>query len=608
VARTAHYVKRNAGLEQPGEVIWLDTETHPQWTALERCVHRLWFGWACYRRRKTHGKWTAPEWFRFETKSEFWRWVESKARPRSRLYLFCHNTSFDLPVLDAFGELPRLGWMLTRAIIDAPPTIVHFRRGATTLCLLDTLNIWRMPLQALGKSIGSPKLPLPQPDDPRDDWDRYARQDVQIIHDACIQWWQWLVDNDLGGFAPTLASQAFRTYRHRFMQTQILAHANEPALELARASYVGGRCEAHHIGEVAGPITLVDVNSMYPAVMRGRRYPHKLMGFDDRHASRTLAKYLHSHECTATVDLVTDVPAYPVVIGGRLCFPVGKFTATLASPELRLAVASGHVTGCSRIAVFHGAEIFTPFVDWFWSQRRAAQEADNGPLAWNYKILMNSLYGKFGQRGFVWEEDSRIDDLSACSWLHRDMATGETLSYRQLCGLVQVRSTEGESRDSVPEIAATVTSAARVLLWRLMLKTGLENIYYCDTDSLHVNAEGASRLADEIDPAGLGKLKIEGVFDSAEFRGAKDYRLGAAWKIKGIRKNAAQVTPSRYRQAEWTSLRGLVRSGRLSSPSTSIVEKNLTRLYTKGVVEPGGRVSPLVLDVKPATDGGRDPE
>ena len=592
----------------PGEVIWFDTETKPDWIDLEACVHRLWFGMACYRRRTRRGAWTKPDWFRFETRAEFWRWVETKARPRAKLYAFCHNTSFDLPVLDAFSELPRRGWEMKRAIIDAPPTIIHFQRGTTTLCLLDTLNVWKMSLDDLGKKIGSRKLTMPDQDAPRAEWDHYARQDVTVIHDACMGWWKWLAENDLGGFAPTLASQAFRTYRHRFMQTKILAHASEPALAIARASYAGGRCEAFHIGAVDGPVTVVDVNSMYPAVMRGRLYPNKLLGFDDRYAERTLAHCLMTHECIATVDLVTDMPAYPSIIGEKLCFPVGRFSATLASPELRAAVHAGHVTGCSRIAVFHGAEIFTGFVDWFWSERRRAQDDGNEPLAWCYKIMMNSLYGKFGQRGYVWEEEARIPDLSARCWTYRDTVTGETLSYRQLCGLVQVRSTEGESRDSAPEIAATVTSAARVLLWRLMQKAGIENIYYCDTDSLHVNAAGAARLADEIMPTELGGLKIEGVFDSAEYRGAKDYRLGAAWKIKGIRKSATQVTPARFRQAKWTSLRGLVRSGLLSSPSTSVVEKNLTRLYTKGVVEPGGRVSPLTLGVKPATDGGRDPE
>ena len=606
--RAAHYIKRNAGLEMPSEVIWFDTETRPEWIGLEECVHRLWFGWACYRRRTRRGAWTSPDWYRFETRAEFWAWVETKARARAKLYLFCHNTSFDLPVLDAFGELPRLGWEMKRAIIDAPPTIVHFRRGSTTLCLLDTLNLWRMSLDDLATKIGSQKLPMPGQEASRAEWDRYARQDVTVIHDALMGWWSWLTANDLGGFAPTLASQAYRTYRHRFMPAKILAHASEPALAIARASYVGGRCEAFHIGAVDGPVTVVDLTANYPAVMRGRRYPHKLLGFDERHAERTLARCLMSHECIATVDLVTDMPAYPSILGEKLCFPVGRFSATLASPELRAAVQAGHVTGCSRIAVFHGAEIFTGFVDWFWAQRRRALEEGNEPLAWNFKIMMNSLYGKFGQRGYVWDEEARIPDLSARCWTYRDTVTGETLSYRQLCGLVQVRSTEGESRDSVPEIAATVTSAARVLLWTLMQKAGLENIYYCDTDSLHVTAEGASRLADEIDPAGLGMLKIEGVFDSAEYCGAKDYRLGAAWKIKGIRKSAAQVTPSIFRQQQWTSLKGLVRAGQLSSPATSMVEKRLSRRYTKGSIGPGGRVSPLVMGVDDPPEGGRDPE
>ena len=41
-------------------------------------------------------------------------------RKKTKLYMFCHNTAFDLPVLDAFKALPNREYKLIRAVIDAP--------------------------------------------------------------------------------------------------------------------------------------------------------------------------------------------------------------------------------------------------------------------------------------------------------------------------------------------------------------------------------------------------------------------------------------------------------------------------------------------------------
>lgn len=591
--RRGHWIKHNRGCEMPAECIWFDTETHPNQRDAATVVHRLWFGFGLYRRRHRGDQWTPPDWVRFETRAAFWDWVIDRCRPRSRVFMFCHNTNFDLPVLDAFGELTARDFVIKRAIIDAPPTIVTFRRGTTTITLLDTLNLWRMKLDELGAMVGTPKLVMPAADAPRAEWDRYARQDVQVLHDACLNWWRWLIDNDLGGFAPTLASQAFRSYRHRFMPHRILAHDNVAALELSRASYNGGRCECFRLGVVPGPVTVLDVNSMFPACMADGVFPRRLYGYDDRWPERTLMRYAKSHVCVARVVLRVRQPIYPMRVDGRLCFPVGEFTTSLCGDELRHALNTGAVAKVEAVAVFEAAPIFSAFIAWFWAARRKAMADGDRTRAWLNKILMNSLYGKFGQRGMHWDEASRTSDLSARSWLHYDMETGETVRYRQLCGLVQQRTVEGESRDSVPEIAACVTAAARLRLWRLMVKAGLDNVYYVDTDGLHLSAAGAAALEDEIDPAKLGALKVEGVFAEAEYRGAKDYRLGEVWKIKGVRKSAVEVSPGVFRQEQWSSLRGILAAGRLDDPTTRQIEKRLTRVYRKGVIADGGLVLPL---------------
>jgi hypothetical protein len=66
--------------------------------------------------------------------------------------------------------------------------------------------------------------------------------------------------------------------------------------------------------------------------------------------------------------------------------------------------------------------------------------------------------------------------------------------------------------------------------------------------------------------------------------------------IKGIRKNAIEVSEGVYEQEIWPSFKGLMRS---ESPNDYIVKtqtKILSRKYTKGDVSKNGVVTPFLID------------
>lgn len=594
--RTAHYLRDNLNSEMPSQAVWFDTETQPEKLNENTIRHHLWFGWAAYARRLRSDRWSNPQWLRFTSAPELWTWIDARTRPGTKLFCFCHNTNFDLPVLDTFANLPALGWALKQACIDAPPTILNFRRGKRTLCILDTLNLWRMPLKQLGEMVGTSKLAMPKPDALSDEWDRYARQDVQVILDACLQWWRFLRENDMGGFAPTLAGQALRSYRHRFMPAKILIDDNADALALARSSYLGGRCECFRLGAVVGPITCLDINSMYPSVMRANTFPARLLGVTHARSSYAIDKYRVTHCLIADVSLDTDEPVYPKIVDKRLCFPVGRFRAVLAGPELLHALDHGAVSRVHATAVYHGADLFTAFVDELHGRRLEFQAAGNVQAAWLYKILLNSLYGKFGQRGLIWESLGQVPDLSARVWTEVSFETGERDEYRQLGGLVQKLAGESEGRDSSPAVASYVTSYARLALWELIEEAGREHVHYVDTDSLFVDPAGLQALSSRLHPTRLGALKVECEAPDAAIYGPKDYRLGTKERHKGVRAAARWTGPATLMQEQWSSLRGGARRGDLSLATTARVGKTLSRHYLKGTVGENGRVSPFVLN------------
>lgn len=593
--RFPHYLGDNRASQMPAACVWLDTETRPVRRTDGSEEHHLTFGYAAYRRRRHGQVWTTPEWLRFEDTATLWDWLLAKTRAKTRLHVFAHNFGFDFPVLAGFSVLRDRGWTLNSAIVDAPPIVLDYRQGNRTLRFVDTLNLWRMPLAAIGQRIGLDKLTMPAPDAPAAEWDAYGRRDVEVLMAATLQWFRFLTDHDLGGFGVTLAQQAMKAYRHRFRDCPIFIDGNPRADALSREAYVGGRVECFEIGRREGRYHHIDVNSMYPAVMRDYTYPVKLRGHWRRVNVSDLIDECDSGCCVARVTVETDTPIYPAVRDGRLIFPVGRFVTSLATPELREALKRGHVAAAHECAAYERGRPFGSFIRTLYQMRRdfAAQGDEVGK--WLTKILMNSLYGKFGQSGRRFEIDGEADDDSIAVWTEIDADSGEVHRMRQFGGIVQREIREPESRDSFPALAAHVTSHARMVLWRGIEQAGIANVLYCDTDCLLVNDEGLRRVRSLLHPDSLGAWKLEGSYDRVEIWGPKDYVFGDVRRLKGVRPSAEWVSNDTVEQDLFVGFRGLLQEGQLSAPVVRRVQKRLARQYLKGAVQPSGRVLPFAL-------------
>ena len=615
--RPPHFIKPNHRTALPSSCIWVDTETQavPQPDGSEH--HVLSFGWAVHRRRIKGLRWSPPEWFRFDTRQEFWDWALAKTSKGKRTYIFAHNWGFDAPVLGAFSVLPARGWQPYKAILDGPPVWIPFRlpepvphvwtrvvdrmkkkrrpKVQRSLVLMDTLNIWRMPLERVGSSIGLPKLKMPSPDASQTVWDLYGLRDVEIIERAVLEWCRFLVEHDLGNFSMTLAAQAFAAYRHRFMPVKIFCDSKPKALELAREALHGGRTECFRLGEHTGPLYLVDVNSLYPAMMARFPYPTKLRGVYKHLTIDKLVDLEQDNSLCCRCEIETDEPVYGVVHDTRLVFPTGKLVTTLCTPELVYAIAKGHLKRPLATAVYTQDLIFREYVEYFWKMRQDAERSENDVLAEQCKLMLNSLYGKFGQRGRHWEDAGEAEDDVALTWRQVNADTGEQKRYRKFAGLLQELTDTGESFNSHPSIAAHVTAYGRMHMWCLIQRAGIHNVYYMDTDSLLLNAVGFEKLEDEISYNKLGRLKLERAVDRAELRGVKDYTLDDVTKVKGVRKDAIWEARDKVRQTQFTGLKGLLASGQVDAPVVRQITKHLSRDYKKGFVQQDGTVLPLNL-------------
>lgn len=593
--RSPHWLAPSHGAVYPVNCIWFDTETDYKLDAQDRQHHFLDFGFAAHRRKIPNGNWSKPDWLRFTTNKEFWEFVDNKTRPKVKLYLFAHNGAFDLPTTHAFHNLPSLGYKLVSAVADAPPLILKWRKENKTIVFIDTLNIWRMPLAKLGKSIGLPKLSMPPKNASRKLWDAYGKRDTEIIMQACLNWWQFLEENDYGSFAPTLASQSMSTFRHRFMKHRIFIDSNEKALEIARKSYVGGRTEAHRLGKYKGKFYYVDFNSMYPDVMHKNNFPHKLVGVYKNPSMSEINKWIDHFAMIVECEIETEEPIYPIIHDKRLVFPVGNFRVSLCGPEFRIALDRGHVKNMYRIALYDQAPIFKDFIaEMYPLKEKAAKEGDIMRKDF-FKILQNSLYGKTGQRGRRFEVIGECDVNEIAVWTELDIDAGEVIRKRRFGGLEQSWINEGESKDSFPAIASYVTSYARVKLWNAMELAGLENVYYNDTDSLLLNERGFKKIEALIDATKLGALALESEHKEIIIYGAKDYVLDGVQKTKGVRKTADWIDQNSVIQDVFVGFKGLLMEGDLTGPIVFRQKKTLSREYKKGLPQTNGKVKPLRL-------------
>lgn len=168
---------------------------------------------------------------------------------------------------------------------------------------------------------------------------------------------------------------------------------------------------------------------------------------------------------------------------------------------------------------------------------------------------------------------------------------------RSFGGIVQEWRDVGEARDSMPAIAACITSQARMALWRGMCLAGRENVLYVDTDSLVVNLEGLARMDAVLGEDELGAWTVEHRFQEITLYGPKDYEFGDKKRTKGVRRNAEWLAEDHVRQDKFEGFRGLLRAGSLDAPIVSKVEKHLAREYLKGTVGQDGRVEPFVLSL-----------
>jgi hypothetical protein len=301
----------------------------------------------------------------------------------------------------------------------------------------------------------------------------------------------------------TIASHAMRVFRIHFMRREIY-QPNRNIESFVRDSYFGGRCEIYNYKK--SKVNHYDINSLYPTAMLHSvpvdyLYKSRDLPSDDE---RRIGFY---HARIDYPDI--DLPILPFR-WKKLYFPVGQFEGNFSSLDLKAAIQQGAGVKIYSGIVFLAEPLMKEYAESMFAMKKQASIEGNGAKREISKKLMNSLYGKWGQRR---EQRAFIVD------------DGREGAFPLPNGLAYYMIDSFASH-ILPHISAAITSRARLIQHSLLSAAPQ---WYTDTDSLFTTAEYP--VSEE-----LGALHYEGSGTFQAYR-LKEYVFEGEYKIKGLQRS-----------------------------------------------------------------------
>nr|YP_009487200.1 hypothetical protein [Russula abietina]AWB36102.1 hypothetical protein [Russula abietina] len=224
--------------------------------------------------------------------------------------------------------------------------------------------------------------------------------------------------------------------------------------------------------------------------------------------------------------------------GIRTISPIGTWEDMIFSEEMKNAMKFGYKFEILWGYTFEHKKVFTNYVDFLYHNLRMKYDKSN-PLNFIAKILLNSLYGRFGMN----------DQFPSIELIHKDLIKNfENKNLEKIIDRIDlgnqilvIYESENvfesyETHNVNVSIAAAITAYARIHMSQFKNNPNI-NLFYTDTDSIYTDSELDSKfLCDKT----LGKLKLEYIAEEAIFLNPKVYCLKLEsgkliYKAKGLK-------------------------------------------------------------------------
>jgi DNA polymerase elongation subunit (family B) len=417
--------------------------------------------------------------------------------------------------------------------------------------LRDSYAIMPFPLRSYKKDdIDYDWFERENRDSHRDEIVSYLKGDCEYLHELCVTFHAEFGNKlTIGGssIAQLKTFHAFERSGPRF------------DTRLRKDFYFGGRNQCFRTGLIVAPVTVYDVNAMYPYVMRDYLHP---VGTEIN-----ISRAVQDDTAFLTVE-GENRGAFPTRTKSGLDFtcPQGRFHVSVH--EYRTAVETGAFT-CRKIVEcynFTKRETFADYVNHFYFARKAAKASGDKARDLLYKFCLNSSYGKFAQNPenfwdyqlvkrtspcprdpcehcaglgfhnpnchFCWRLNGGTDPVSLTKpdkWECKH-CNGSGGKWFYSWGNEDYTIWAARPRQAYflnVATGASITGAARAVLLR-GIRAAVDPIY-CDTDSIISRGHNGELNLSESE---LGAWKVEAVGDAIAVAGKKLYAVYSAAEPK----------------------------------------------------------------------------
>ena len=406
------------------------------------------------------------------------------------------------------------------------------RKQVNKVTIRDSLKILNFAVEKIAKDFGLPlqKLDLDYKT-LRPVGHQLTQHEIEYIHnDVTIMSMALniMFENNLDKM--TIASNALNDFKRMLGKeawNRFFPVLNNDLDGILRKSYKGGFTYLNPtwVDKITGKGIVFDVNSMYPAKMKQELLPfgNPLEYEGEYEYDSMYPLFIQQLSCKFEIK-PNKIPS--IQIKSSYSFRQNEYLLssngetvilTLTSPDLELFKSQYNITDLEYLRgwKFHGMRgIFTKYVDHWTEEKIKAKKEGNKSMYTISKLMLNSLYGKFGTNPNGRRKSPMIG--------HNDA--------------VQYLPGEKEERKSVYiPVASFITAYARKYIIESsqfireysQKKYGQDLYVYSDTDSIHclLTPEDVEELSKVlvIDDYELGAWKLESTFTRGKYLHQKCY-------------------------------------------------------------------------------------
>ena len=284
-----------------------------------------------------------------------------------------------------------------------------------------------------------------------------------------------------------------------------------------RQAYRGGFCQSNKKylnSTLKQPVFYNDVNSLYPYVMRDYDLPYGSPVYFN-------GKYIQDDEMPyyvqrIKIDMRVKDDGIPCILYNqnrvKSMYIVdtleqsdagGCYEMTVTNFDLKLIYKNYDIFHLEFLDGYKFRirnDMFKEYVDKHIKIKEEATKVGNGALRTISKLLLNSLYGKFGQNPQRRKKLPYVGEDNKIKFEKSELETVNKFKY-------------------LP-VAVFITAIARYKIITDILKIGIDNWVYSDTDSILSLVPLEKEMVDDVK---LGKYKVEYLFKKTRVLGQKSY-------------------------------------------------------------------------------------